>query len=116
MLWSTVVMYITLLLGVLVVVVVQSLHATTSSNHILCSDTGSYDAGVVTSMSTTSYWDADSYHVFILLLVHELLVLLVVPNILEGVSTVGWLVCTCWYMCYTVVDRRSATDLHHITF
>ena len=68
-----------LIVCILVGGVTVSLSIALQSQALLVYDTGSYDAGIATSYLSTGAQDKDSYSVLFVLLVHETLVLSVVP-------------------------------------
>ena len=71
---------VSLCIAVALVVLVVSLHALVSSTALLHQDSGTYDAGIVVATLSPIAWDADAYYLFVVLVVHELLVVGVCPS------------------------------------
>ena len=82
MLWmDSLSLLIMLLVSSLVVLGVSLLSSCTSSGNLLVMDAGTYDAGISCAASSASSLDMEYYSLLMLLLMHELLVLCIVPTV-----------------------------------
>jgi len=73
----------------LIMVMVTSVLWTVSSSHdVLLCDTGSYDAGIISSLHTGSSYDVECYALAVLVVLQELVALYVVPGLLVQTTIV----------------------------
>ena len=82
---STLLIHSVCVVCIVVVIGIVVLTTILSATHYLVHDAGGYDAGVPSSYHSGCTVDAEGYHLLLLLIMHEVLVVVIVPTLLSTI-------------------------------